>query len=95
MTTLTLRITGLTEETLRKIDEKAGRRGRDRAEYVRDLIERDLGSRDSDDPRSILQRFEPVQAEFAASGLSEGDLDLLIEEAREQVSRHSGTSSGG
>ena len=90
MATLTLRVTGLSEETLRKIDEQAKRNGRDRNGFLRDLIEGAVTANRQDDAPSILDLFAPVQEEFRQSGMTEADLDVLIEEARNQVHRNPG-----
>ena len=43
-----------------------------------------------DETPNVLELFAPVQEEFKQSGMTEADLDALIEEARNQVHRSSG-----
>lgn len=95
MATLTLQVTGLSEETLRKIDEQAKRNGRDRNGFLRDLIEGAVTPNSQVEAPNILELFAPVQEEFKQSGMSEADLDVLIEEARNQVHRDSSVTHFG
>ncbi len=85
MATTTLEISGLSEETVKKIDLKAKQEGRAREDYLRDLIERDVDSIPCTDQKSILELFAPVQGDFEQSGMSEDDLDALIDKARADV----------
>jgi len=75
-----LEITGLPPETMKALDEKARHRGKSAADYVRDLIEADLLASQSFD--DILA---PIRQGFKESGMSEGELEALFEEAREEV----------
>lgn len=95
MATLTLQVTGLSEETLRKIDEQAKRNGRDRNGFLRDLIEGAVTPNSQVEAPNILELFAPVQEEFKQSGMSEADLDVLIEEARNQVHQDSSVTHFG
>ena len=82
MATLIVEISGLSDETLRRIDAKAAKNGRDRDDYLRDLIERDIYACEPDSKEAIIEAFAPVQEEFKRSGMTETDLNTLIEQAR-------------
>jgi hypothetical protein len=92
MATQTLRIHGLSEDTLRRIDEKARRNGRDREDYIRELIARDLDEFDTGATPPVLELFAPVQQEFTQLGMTEADLDAVITDAREKRLRDSGAA---
>jgi len=66
--------------------ERARRTGRDAAEYVEDLVERDVCR------PSLDEILAPVRAEFAASGMTEDELDELIEAERQAIwdEKHAG-----
>lgn len=76
-TTLTIHVSKNVESLL---EHKARQDGKDISEYVENLIERDL------DPRKVLDEIlVPVREQFAKSGLTEDDLDVLIERERQAI----------
>lgn len=78
--TVTVEIPGLQRETLNAIDVKAREIGKSVEEYLRNLIEADVLA---DKPFSEI--LEPIRQSFDQSGMSEEDLDILFENAREAV----------
>lgn len=74
-----LTIDGLTTDTLRVIDERAILTGKSREEYVVSVLERDAKM-----PLSLRELYAPVREQIAESGISEDELDALIEAAREE-----------
>jgi hypothetical protein len=75
--TLTLH---LSEEDARKLVERAQNSGSDISGYVTRLIERDIHPR-----ASIAEVLAPIRQQFDESGMSDDDLDALVQEAREEV----------
>ena len=75
-----LKITGLSAGTIKALEQIGQSRGMNAEEYARRIIEIEVLSRKFFD--EILQ---PVRADFAASGLTEGELDALVEEERQSI----------
>jgi predicted DNA-binding protein len=62
------------------LEEKARNQGKDVAEYVEDLIEKDV-----DQTKTLDQILEPFRREVEESGISDDEFDELIEEVREEI----------
>jgi hypothetical protein len=75
----TIEVTGISEETLRLLDERVRQQGCDRAEYIRHLLDKDLHS------PTLSELLAPFRQQVAESGMSEKDLDQLFAEAREEA----------
>lgn len=60
--------------------EKAKNQGKDVAEYVGDLIEKDI-----DRTQTLDEILAPIRKNFADSGMTEEDLDALIESERQAM----------
>lgn len=80
MQTETLEVTGLRTETLEAIGQKARQTGKTIGEYVRDVIETEVAS-----DQTFAQILEPIRRSFDESGMTEAELDDLIEAARDEV----------
>jgi hypothetical protein len=76
---ITLSLSSVEEKELA---ERASRSGEGIAEYVHRLIERHISA-----PDRLAALLAPVRRQFAESGMSEAELDSLVEEAREEVWR--------
>ncbi len=73
-------------EVERNLSELAQASGSTPEAIVTDLIQRRFANPHArTNPRPWQEVVAPVAAEFAASGMSEEDLDVLIEEAREEI----------
>jgi hypothetical protein len=71
----------LSEELLQRLDERAREvGGKDRAEYIRSLIQRDVEGNSSLD-----EILHPFRQEVKASGMSDEELASLFEDAREEA----------
>ncbi len=70
----------LTDEEQRHLAERAARNGRDLAEYVRLLIERDI-----QEPVAVDQALAPFRRQVEESGMSDDELGDFFEEVREEV----------
>ena len=62
------------------LEEKAKSSGKDVAEYVESLIEKDI-----DRPKTLDEILAPIRKNFAESGMTEEDLDELIETERQAM----------
>jgi hypothetical protein len=77
MTTLSIQDLGLRPAQLRALGSKAKREGKSPQEYVRTLVERDLVVDESFD-----EILKPVREDFRRSGITEGQLDEVVQKAR-------------
>jgi hypothetical protein len=75
----TIEVTDVPDETLRLLDERVRQQGGDRAEYIRQLLDKDLRS------PSLTELLAPFREQVVESGLDEEELDQLFTEAREEV----------
>jgi hypothetical protein len=66
-------------ELEQKIAERAASRGLPLEEYVREVLRRDA------EAPSLDEILAPVRAQFAASGMTEEDLDALVEKERQSI----------
>lgn len=82
MTTLSLHDLGLRPAQLRALDRKARRKGKTAPEYVRSLVERDLLM-----DKSFDEILAPIREDFRKSGLTETQLDRIIDRARDPSRR--------
>ncbi len=82
MLTDTIQVSGLSEAVVEAVKERAKEVGVAAEEYVRYLIEEDIAS-----PFNARVLYAPVREQIKASGISDEDLDVLLEEAREEVFR--------
>ena len=78
----TIEITGLPETVIEKLSERAEKIGATTPDYVRYLIEEDLVS-----PMSARVLYAPVREQIKESGISEDELDDLLEKARDDAYR--------
>lgn len=62
------------------LEEKARNQGKDIAEYVENLIEKDI-----DRQKTLDEILAPIRRNFAQSGMTEEDLDALIESERQAI----------
>ena len=82
MTTLHLQDIGLKPAQFRQIARKAKDLGKTPPEYVRSLIERELLAE-----KTFDEILRPVREDFRKSGMTEEELDQLVEEARRATAR--------
>lgn len=62
------------------LEETAKNKGKNVAEYVEDLIEKDIERR-----RNLDEILAPLRKDFADSKMTEADLDALIESERQAM----------
>ena len=62
------------------LEEKAKNQGKDVVEYVENLIVKDIDQR-----KTLEEILVPIRKNFADSGMSEEDLDALIESERQAM----------
>ncbi len=62
------------------LEKKAKNQGKDVVQYVETLIEKDI-----DERKTLDEILAPIRKNFAESGMSEDDLDELIESERQAM----------
>jgi hypothetical protein len=62
------------------LEQKAKNQGKDVVQYVETLIEKDI-----DERKTLDEILAPIRKNFADSGMSEDDLDELIESERQAI----------
>ncbi len=75
--TITIR---LSDEEQRMLAERAKRNGRDLADYIRLLIERDIKG-----PVAVDEVLGPFRRQIEESGMTDDELGAFFEEVREEV----------
>lgn len=79
-TTETIEIKGLPQGTREALEEIGQDAGKSAEEYVRTLIEVEVLAR-----RPFSEILAPIRQSFKESGMTEEELDALVERARERV----------
>lgn len=77
MSQLTIQEIGLRPAQLRAVERKARHLGQSASQYVRGLIERDLLA-----GRSFDEILRPVRDDVARAGVTESQLDRIVDRAR-------------
>lgn len=70
----------LSREEESRLRERTERRGVSVERYVQGLVEKDLSKRPS-----LKQILAPLHADFRRSGMTDEDLEMLLEEARQEA----------
>ena len=83
--TVTVEVTGITEEVMQRLSERARSCGRTVSEYLRGLIEEDVKRRPTGATRALDEILAPVYEDFARSEMAEDELQQFFEEVREEV----------
>ena len=73
-------IISVSPETQHKLEKRAAIFGQDLRTYVRNLLEREAA-------QSLTETARPIYRQFDESGMSEGDLENLIDETVREVRR--------
>jgi len=72
-------IINIPPEIAPKVEQAANRQGRNVAQFIEELVEKSVSA------PSLDEILAPVREQFAASGLSEDELDTLFEEERQAM----------
>ncbi len=72
----------LSAEQEKTLQDRAAASGEAVADYLHRVIDRHIKA-----PSLLADWLAPIRQEFAESGMSEDDLDSLVEEARDEVWR--------
>jgi hypothetical protein len=88
-TSSTIHVSGLRRQTIATLKSHAQAEGLSVARYVKDLIETDMSIAEMARNKTIDEIFAPVQKQFRESGMSEEELDRLVDQARAEHHRMS------
>jgi hypothetical protein len=80
--TSSIRVTGLGKSKLTKLRTEAKARGVSAEQYARQLIEEGLSLEHQARTTSFDELLAPVREDFRKSGMSEEELDELVDRAR-------------
>jgi hypothetical protein len=78
---LLLKEIGLARSQLKAVEKKVKRSGQTEPEYLRQLVERDLL-----EDQSIDEILRPIREDVRKKGLTEDDVDEIVERARNATS---------
>ena len=87
VTTAMIKVSGLGKDKLAALREQAKNLGMSAEGYARRLIEEGLSLDRLAQTMTFDELFAPAQARFRKSGMSEDDLDKLVDRARSQRRR--------
>ena len=87
-------IIDLSPDEERRLRERAAQLGQDLAVYLQRLIREDLEATPAPRGRTFAEILGPVHQDFRESGMTEGELDMLLEEAirESRIEKHRGTN---
>ena len=75
----------LSPDEERRLTERAALVGQDLPGYLRRLIREDLEAERPAKSQAFAEALAPVHEDFRRSGMTEDELDELVEEVREEV----------
>lgn len=84
MSTASIHISGLRRRTIASLKSQAKAHGLSVEGYVKEIIEAEMSISEMAKRKTIDEVFAPVQKQFRESGMSETELDRLLEAARHQ-----------
>jgi hypothetical protein len=77
----------LTPDEERRLQERAAQHGQDLPAYLHQLIRENLDAAPPASSRTLAEVLAPVREDFRKSGMTEEELDDLVEEIREDIWR--------
>jgi hypothetical protein len=85
--TSTIHVSGVDRREMASLKARAKAKGLSVEGYVKDLIDSDLSIAELARRKTIDQVFAPLQQQFEESGMSESELDHLVDAARKEHHR--------
>ena len=82
MKTASIQISGLRRQTIASLTSQARAQGLSVEVYVKEIIEAEMSISDMARRKTIDEVFAPAQQQFRESGVSEEELDQLVDAAR-------------
>lgn len=82
--TSTIHVPGVDRRELASLRSRARAKGLSVENYVKELIDTDLHLGELARSMTIDELLAPVRKQFEASGMTEEDLDLIVDKARRQ-----------
>lgn len=78
----TIRVSGLGRQAIASLKSQAAQQGLSIEDYVKELIENDISIAAMARTKTIDEVLAPVQRQFRESGMTEQELDDLVDAAR-------------
>ena len=82
MSSASIQISGLRPETIASLKSQAKAQGLSVEGYVKEIIESEMSLSDMARRKTIDEVFAPAQRQFRESGMSEHELDRIVDAAR-------------
>lgn len=82
MSTASIHISGLRSKTIASLKTQAKAHGLSVEGYVKEIIEAEMSISEMAKQKTVDEVFAPAQKQFRESGMSETELDELIDAAR-------------
>jgi predicted DNA-binding protein len=80
MQTHTIEVTGVPDDLLTRLDRRMREQGRDRSQFIRELIEQNLEAQEQPDAGMAFREIvAPLQEDFEATGMTDEQLGELID----------------
>jgi hypothetical protein len=83
MSSASIQISGLRRETIASLKSQAKAKGLSVEGYIKEIIEAEISMSDLARRKTIDEVFAPAQRQFRESGMSEQELDRLVDAARQ------------
>ena len=93
-TASTLQVSGLGKQKLATLRDQAKAHGLSAEAYARQLIEEGMSLERRARTESFDELFAPVQARFRSSGMTEPELDELVDRAKSRRPQRAGGKKG-
>lgn len=82
MSTAPIQISGLRRQTITSLKSQAKAQGLSVERYVKEIIETEMSMSEMARRKTIDEVFAPAQKQFRENGMSETELDRLVDAAR-------------
>jgi metal-responsive CopG/Arc/MetJ family transcriptional regulator len=80
MDTYTIEVTGIPEDLLQRLDKWMREQGRDRSQFIREIIEEKLQEHEKPQSgKTFAEILAPLQQDFEATGMSDEELGDFID----------------
>jgi predicted transcriptional regulator len=80
MSTYTIEVTGIPEDLLKRLDKWMLELGRDRSQFIREIIEEKLQQQEKPHPgMTFAEILAPLQQDFEANGMTDEELGEFID----------------
>lgn len=80
MHTYTIEVTGIPEDLLQRLDKWMREQGRDRSQFIREIIEEKLQEKEKpNSEKTFAEILAPLQQDFEATGMTDAELGDFVD----------------